>query len=74
MMRFFPPLVIFLGLSSLSPAPSKSRLKCAAITFSFVDLLSLPQPDANPLCAGQQGACTQTGIAYLLLKNELKEA
>ena len=43
MMRFFFPLVIFLGLSSLSPAPSNSCLKCAAITFSFVDLLSLPR-------------------------------
>ena len=73
MMRFFFPLGYFSG-PILSPAPSNSRLKCAAITFSFVDLLSLPQPDANPLCAGQQGACTQTGIACLLWKNELKEA
>lgn len=68
-MRFFL-LVIFLGACLLSPVPP-NPLECTALTLRPADLLCFPRPCASPLCAGQQGAGTQTGVTMVedLLKN-----
>ena len=47
---------VFLGLSSLSPAPSNPRHECAAATLSSADLLSLPRAQCQPAERGGAGS------------------